>query len=385
MTLPRILLVNDHPAGGGIGRYARELDHALRALDPPQVRLDLLLQNMPGPVDAIAWRPAGGDFDGSALTVQPRPRWAKSRGFGTAYLLNSYYNFPRRVLKGYDLYHFSSQMMGASVRHAAPAVVTVHDLIAVRLRRNHPGLSTALRRRHLRALVGARGLIFISEYSRRDFLSAYEYPEARTCVVPHGVSPAFAPRDRTASRRALGLEPGRPVLLHVGSEERRKNVEALLDAMARLVRRRPDLLLIRVGGPSARSRRRIARHGLERHVRYLPGLPEDQLVAAYSAADLFVFPSSFEGFGLPVLEAMRAGCPVIAARATSIPEVTGDAAVLIDPEDAIALGDAIDALLDDPVRRAALARAGMARAAPFTWERTARQTADAYRRALGAR
>jgi len=384
VTLPRILLVNDHPAGGGIGRYALELDHALRALDPPQVRLDVLLQNVPGRVDASAWRAPAETPDGSTLTVQPRPRWAKRRGFGIAYLLNSYFTFPRRVPKEYDLYHFSSQMMGASVRHAAPAVVTVHDLIALRLRGNHPGFSSALRRRHLRALVRARGLIFISEYSRQDFLSAYDYPETHTCVIPHGVGPAFAPRDREASRRALGLEPGRPVLLHVGSEERRKDVETLLDAVARLVRRRPNLLLLRVGGPSARSRRRIARHGLERHVRYLPGLPEDQLVAAYSAADLFVFPSYFEGFGLPVLEAMRAGCPVVAVRATSVPEVTGDAAVLVHPKDPVALGEAIDALLDDPVRRAALARAGLARAAPFTWDRTARQTVDAYRRALGA-
>ena len=340
---------------------------------------------MPGRVDTNAWRSAGDALGGSTLTVQPRPWWAKRRGFGTAYLLNSHCTFPRRIPKGYDLYHFSSQMMGASVRHATPAVVTVHDLIALRLPDNHPGLSTALRRRHLRALVRARGLIFISDYSRRDFLSAYDYPESQTCVIPHGVGSAFAPQDRAASRHALGLEPGRPILLHVGSEERRKNVEILLDAIARLVRRRPDLLLLRVGGPSARTRRRIARHGLERHVRYLPGLADDQLVAAYSAADLFVFPSYFEGFGLPVLEAMRAGCPVVAARATSIPEVTGDAALLVDPQDAPALADAIDGLLDDPARRAALARAGLARAAPFTWDRTAHQTADAYRRALEIR
>jgi glycosyltransferase involved in cell wall biosynthesis len=340
---------------------------------------------MPGPVDADEWRTPAEARAGAALTIQPRPRWAKRRGFGTAYLFNSHCYFPRRVPTGYDLYHFSSQMMGAGARHARPAVVTVHDLIALRLGTNHPGLSTWLRRRHFPPLLRARGLIFISEYSRQDFLSAFDYPESRTCVIPHGVSPAFAPRDRAASRRALGLEPGRPVLLHVGSEERRKNVETLLDAIARLVRQRPDLLLLRVGGPSTRGRRRIARHGLERHVRYLPGLSEDQLAAAYSAADLFVFPSFFEGFGLPVLEAMRAGCPVVAARATSIPEVTGDAALLVDPQDAPALADAIDAVLDDPARRVALARAGLARAAPFTWNRTAQQTADAYRRALDVR
>lgn len=382
MPPPRILLVNDHPARGGIGRYAWELHHALRALAPPPVHIDLLLQNMPGHVNPDEWHAPADRATGSTVTVQPRPPWAKATGFGTAYLLNSHLYFPRRIPAGYDLYHFSSQMMGAGVRHATPAVVTVQDLIALRLGANHPGLSTWLRRRHFPPLQRARGLIFASEYSRRDFLGQFDYPESRTSVVHHAVGPSFAPRDRTASRDSLGLGRERPVLLHVGSEERRKNVETLLNALALMVKARPDLLLVRVGGPSARTRRRIAHLGLERHVQYRSGLTEDQLTAAYSAADIFVFPSYFEGFGFPVLEAMMAGCPVVAARATSIPEITGDAAVLVEAMDARELAAAIAALLDDPERRAALRAAGMRRASEFTWERAARQTADAYFRAL---
>lgn len=385
MPLPKVLLVNDHPARGGIGRYVWELDHALRALAPPQFQVDLLLQNMPGPGDPAAWRSPTEPHDGSTVTLQPRPTWAKQTGFGTAYLVNAHLRFPRQLPRGYDLYHFSSQMMGAGVRHAAPAIVTVHDLIALRLGANHPALSTWLRRRHFSALQGARGLIFTSEYSRRDFLGEFDYPEERTCVVHHAASPAFTPRDRTASRQALGLPPERPILLHVGSEERRKNVETLLDALALLVKDAPEILLLRVGGSSARTRNRIARHGLASHVRYFSGLTEDQLVSAYAAADLFVFPSYFEGFGFPVLEAMQAGCPVVAAQATSVPEVTGDAAILVAPMDVSAWAHTVSALLNDPARRAALSAAGKARAADFTWARTARQTADAYQRALGGR
>lgn len=382
MTLPRVLLVNDHPARGGIGRYTRELDRALRALTPPEFEVDLLLQNMPGRIDPADWR-ADAPL-ASPVIVQPRPPWAKATGLGPTYLINSHLYFPTRTPRGYDLYHFSSQMMGAGIRHVSPAVVTVHDLIALRLGANHPGLSTWLRRRHFTPLKRASGLVFVSEYSRRDYLSLFDYPEERTTVVHHAVSPAFAPRDRQASREALGLDPTRLILLHVGSEERRKNVETLLQALARLVKDRPDLLLLRIGARSSRSRGLIARLGLERHVQYRSALPEPQLAACYSAADLFVFPSYFEGFGLPVLEAMRSGCPVVAARATSVPEITGNAAVLFEPMDVDGLSKILEGLLTDRVLRDDLRRRGLAQAAGFTWARAARQTADAYHRALAA-
>ncbi len=356
--------------------------HALPA-SAPEFRYDLLLQNLPGPADPSEWR--GPHGEAPDIRVQPRPRWAKQRGYGTAFLLNSLYYFPRRLPAGYDLYHFTTQMLGAGARYAPRSVVTVHDLVALRVRGNHSPLSTWLRRRHLPALRQARGLIFSSEYSRRDFLAAFDYPEERTTVAHLGVQATFGRLQRDEARSRLALEPGRPVLLHVGSEERRKNVETLLDALAVLVRRWPDLLLVRIGGPSSRSRRRIARHGLERHVRYLGGLSDADLGAWYSAADLFVFPSTYEGFGLPVLEAMQMGCPVVAADATSIPEITGNAAVLVgDPMDPDALAGAVVSVLDDPERRARLAAAGAARAAEFTWARTAARTAEAYRRALGA-
>ena len=381
-ALPRVLLVNDHPARGGIGRYIRELDRELRALAPPEFEVDLLLQNMPGRIDPADWR--ADSASASPVIVQPRPSWAKATGFGPSYLINSHLYFPSRTPRGYDLYHFSSQMMGAGAWHSAPAVVTVQDLIALRLGSNHPGLSTWLRRRHFTPLRRARGLIFASEYSRRDYLSLFDYPEEHTTVVHHAVSPTFAPQDRQASRKALGLDPTRPILLHVGSEERRKNVETLLEALAMLVRDRPDLLLLRIGARSSRSRKLVSRLGLEAHVQYRSALTEPQLAACYSAADLFVFPSYFEGFGLPVLEAMRSGCPVVAARATSVPEIAGTAAVLFEPMDVGGLSKILEGLLEDRVLRDDLRRRGLERAAEFTWARTARQTADAYHRALGA-
>lgn len=384
MSLPRVLLVNASPARSGIGRYTRELYRALRALAPAPCDVSLLLQNLPGLVAPDDWTTPAERSAGAEITIQTRPWWAKKTGTGRSYLVNSHLYFPKRTPPGHDLYHFASQMMGASVRHVDRAVLTVQDIIAIRLGSNHPAISTWLKRRHFPPLLRARRLIFTSEFSRLDFLARFDYPEDRTSVALLGVGSGFAPRDRTASREALGLTPDRPVLLHVGSEERRKNVETLLDAVAVLRKQHPDILLIRVGGDSSRSRRRIARHGLEDTVQYLSGLSEERLAAVYSAADLFVFPSYFEGFGLPVVEAMRSGCPVVAADATSIPEVAGNAAVLVDPMDATGLARAVETLLGDPARRAAMRTAGLLRAGEFTWERAARQTADAYQRALGA-
>jgi len=382
--MSRVLLLNDHLPAGGIGRYARALYRALLDADRGGLAIDLLIQNAPGRTAPGDWRGTGPGAAASRVLVEPRPRWAKATGFGTLYQLNGWYRFPRRIPAGYALYHATSQMMGASARHVAPAIVTVHDVIAARLARNHVGLAAVLRRRHLAAVTAAHHLIFVSEHSRREFLALYDYPAERCAVIPHGVDPAFLPGDRAAARAELGLAPDRPLLLHVGSEERRKNVETLLAALAGLVRRRRDILLVRVGGGSARSRRLIARLRLGAHVRYCSDLAEADLVRWYRAADAFVFPSLYEGFGLPVLEALACGCPVVAANRTSVPEITGDAALLVDePLDPDALAAAIARVLDDPARAAALAAAGPRRAAAFTWPGAAAQTLAAYRRALG--
>lgn len=364
-----------------MGRYARELFRALRAISPP-VEVALHLQNLPAADGMGRFATQEEVTAGARVTLDPRPRWAKQRGLGLRYHVNAHFHFPPRTPTGYDLYHFTSHVLGASVAHVDRAVLTVHDIGALRLRGNYTGIGTWLRRRHFGPLLRARELIFDSEYSRRDFLQRFDYPEERTTLAYLGVGDRFRPGDRDAARARLGLEAQRPVLLHVGSEERRKNIETLLDALALLVPRRPDTVLLRVGGPSARSRRRIDRLRLGGHVRYLPGLSDEALADCYAAADLFVFPSYFEGFGLPVLEAMRAGCPVIAANATSLPEIVGDAGTLVDPMDAPSMAEAIESLLGDPVRRTLHSGRGLARAAEFTWERTARATAAAYVRAL---
>jgi alpha-1,3-rhamnosyl/mannosyltransferase len=270
--------------------------------------------------------------------------------------------------------------MGASVRHVAPAVVTVHDVIPVRLPGNAGWLRSLVRRRHLRAVSGAHGVIFDSAHARAEFLSIYGYPADRTAVVPLATGEGFVPGDRAAARAALGLPALGPILLHVGAEEPRKNVGTVLAAMQRLRSRHPDLLLVRVGGMRSRTRREIARLGLERHVRYRSGVSDADLVRHYQAADAFVFPSVYEGFGLPVLEAMACGAPVACSRAGALREVAGDAAVLFEPRDVGAIAEALRRVAGDRELGAELRRRGMARAAQFDWQTTGQRTVDAYRR-----
>lgn len=318
------------------------------------------------------------------MAIQYRPWWEKRSGYGTLYQLASYYYFPRRIPPGYALYHVASQMMGNSARHVTPAVVTVQDLVALRYRANHPWLSTLIRIRHLKALLRAAALIFSTEFTRRDFLARFPYPVDRTFVVPFGTSEAFRPGDRATARAALGVAPELPVLLHVGSEEPRKNVATLLRALPRVAARHPEVLLVRVGAGSSRARRLIARLGLDRHVRYVRDVSDADLATWYAAADMLVFPSVLEGFGLPLLEALQCGCPVVAANTSSIPEVTGDAASLVDdPLDQDGLAAAIVRVLEDADWRAELARRGPPRAAGFSWRLAAERTAAVYDRVLG--
>ena len=382
--MPRILLLSDQPPQGGLGRYARALYHGLLDADRADIAVDLLLQNVPGRRPAAEWASPSPGAAGSRILLQARPPWAKATGYGKAYQFTSLWYFPRRVPAGYALYHVTSPLMGASVRHVAPAVVTVHDVIPVRLPANAGWLRSLVRRHHLRAVAGAQGLIFDSAHARGEFLSIYDYAEDRTTVVPLAAGDGFVPGDRAAARAALGLPTSVPILLHVGAEEPRKNVATLLAAAQRLRTRYPDLLLVRVGPMRSRTRRQIERLGLARHVRYHSGVTDADLVRHYQAADAFVFPSVYEGFGLPVLEALACGCPVVAGDATSVPEITANAALLVDPRDPDAFAGAIARVLEDAGLAASLRAAGPARAASFTWRRVALETLAMYRRVLGA-
>lgn len=235
----------------------------------------------------------------------------------------------------------------------------------------------------------ARKVITISEHSAQDIMSLYGMPPERIVMIPCGVSDDFRPvHDPIAwegLRRRIGLGAEK-FILFVGGADPRKNHVALVKAFAGRIAELQGYALVLVGdqvhqfGSYSRT---IHACGLEKCVLCPGRLPFEDLRLLYSTADLFVFPSIYEGFGMPVLEAMACGVPVITSSTTSLPEVAGNAAVLVNPLDEKELGEAMMRVLSDQKLAEDLRTKGMERVKQFTWERAARRTMDVYREVIG--
>jgi glycosyltransferase involved in cell wall biosynthesis len=268
-------------------------------------------------------------------------------------------------------------------------VVTVHDLAFKRF----PGTAPHGTRRWLArldlVLARATRIVAVSESTRRDLVELSPAEPERVVVVPLGVDrTVFRPPAETevdAVRSRLGVDG--PYLLYLGGIEPRKNLPTLLAAFARLP---GSLRLVIAGGgvewnpegPDALARALAdLPAGVRDRVRLTGYVSEREKVALLGGAAAFVYPSLYEGFGLPVMEAMACGTPVVTSNVSSLPEVTGDAAVLVDPSDAGAVAEGILRILDDPALRDRLVAAGEERAASFTWEETAARTASVLREA----
>jgi glycosyltransferase involved in cell wall biosynthesis len=286
-------------------------------------------------------------------------------------------------LRGLDVCHFPANVV--TVATTCRRVVTVHDLSFERF----PELFHRANRAYQRAMVRlstrlASRVIAVSDSTRRDLVELLGVPERKIEVIPNGVEPAFRPRsaDEVAAFRA---EKGLPAdfILYLGTLEPRKNLLTLLRAYARL-RRTRDLphALVLAGGKGWLYETifaEVERLGLGGQV-YFPGFVDfDEQPLWYNAAAVFAYPSLYEGFGLPPLEAMACGTPVVTSDATSLPEVVGDAGLMVAPTDESALADALGRLIDDEPLRARLRAAGPARAAGFGWDSIARRTAAVYR------
>jgi glycosyltransferase involved in cell wall biosynthesis len=271
-------------------------------------------------------------------------------------------------------------------RPKIPTVVTVHDLSFTR----HPELFGPRDRMLLGGLVPgsvrrARRVIAVSEFTRGDLIDRYALDPGRVVAIRNGVAARFHPDPEAAAEARAKLSLERPFVLFVGALQPRKNVTALLEAFARL-RDHHDVDLVLAGGDRGglgEVRERIRELSLGPRVRLLGHVSEAALPGLYSAARLLAFPSLYEGFGLPALEAMACGTPVCASVTTGLGEAVGDAGLTFDPRSPEEIADCMQRLMEDDELRATLRANGLERAARFTWRRSAEATAAVYREAIG--
>jgi glycosyltransferase involved in cell wall biosynthesis len=298
---------------------------------------------------------------------------------------------PRELRRlGADVVHFTNGMM--PIASSIPTVVTIHDMSLTLYPRYHPPRRVLLNRPLVNlAARRADAIITVSESARRDIVRLYGVAPSRVHVVHEAAAPHFTrvvdPGRLQRVRTDYGLNDR--FILYVGTIEPRKNLPMLIEAFARRKRsgNLPHQLVC--AGPygwlCADVERLIDRLHLRDQIRFTGYVSFDDLPALYSMAEIFVFPSVYEGFGLPVIEAMACGTPVITADVPALTEVAGGAAVHVASLDVEALGDALVALAGDRERRADLSARGLERARAFSWRRAALETLAVYRQVVDGR
>lgn len=349
---------------GGIGRYTRELRRALKDAGWPITTLQ------------AGWSTSDADTVGLAgagrlpvlLTLgQAEIAWAAKR-------------------RGLQLVHDPTGT-GPLALTRLPRVITIHDAIPY----VYPRTSTALNRiihRFWLPTIARRvdAVITVSAHAKSELVKHLRLDPESVTVVPEGVGPAFRPLPQAQIESVLSrheIQP--PYLLYVGAIEARKNLARLLEAFALLLPEAPDLTLVVAGafkwkyGPVFETLQRLQ---LERKVRMTGYVDEADLPALLCGAKAFAFPSLHEGFGLPVLEAMACGTPVVTSATSALPELAGDAALLVDPLDVGSIARALHRIIDDDELREKLHGRGMQRARSFSWARTASATIRVYERVL---
>lgn len=373
----------------GIGRYVAELHKFFESHTDPDISV--------GFFDHEALR--RNQLADKLITLVPCGRTS----------LRQHVVYPRRlhqgVMREYSLLHYPAHM-DAPAWSSKPYVLTVLDLIPHVLkdlyRANKPGWRFRIARSlEVLAIRQATVLLAISETTADDLVRVLDIPRERIVVTPLGVDERFfdvaKARAHTGSsesgsiRAKLGIPEGRPIVLYVGGHDERKNIGNLVGIVHQAgvesrARGMVAPVLVMAGRVTSRDEierldATLRRYGMERDTISLGYVPDEDLKELYAESALFLFPTLYEGFGLPALEAMAAGLPVVASNTSSIPEVVGDAGRLFNPLSVDEGAKAVMEVLESRDTQQELSRAGIARARTFTWERTGRATLEGYKRA----
>ena len=376
-----VSLVAGERAGGG--QYAYQLARALPRVDPlVSYLLYPVFYYIVHPEYPRAELPDGGNTRVAFKGILPRDVMAFWRPEASAM-------FKEWLLGPVDVVHSTTFCVPHFRLRPKRLVVTIYDLSFI----THPELHLPANVAHCLdgtrlAVARADAIIAISEHTRRDLVERLGAPPDRITVTPLAHDADLArvtdPRRLAAVRKKYGLPEH--FILFLGALEPRKNLPRLLEAYAALpagLRRDVELVVAGMSGWLNDSiQARVVELGLEESVHFAGYVDADDLAAVYSLATLLAYPSLYEGFGLPVLEAMACGTPVLTSNVSSLPEVVGDAAVLVEPADIGSITAGLRRLLESSVLRAELSTRGAARATTFSWDRCARQTLEVYRRAM---
>jgi glycosyltransferase involved in cell wall biosynthesis len=363
-----------HPSLGGYQTYVQELAAAFDRIRPaheiwlvlaadgrpvmPIAHLSRLVQPVRVPFVGVAWR----------------EQWSLPRVAAAA---------------RFDVMHYPTNTMPGRPR--VPSVATVHDTMALDDRQPARGLRQRLIRRYegvgvRLALRHARMVITVSDQVARDVVRA-GFPSSRVRTVASAVGAGFSRPDPDAVRRFRARHGlGRPYLLALASADPRKNVETAIAALAAASKRHPELtlaILLTSEALGQQLRRAAAAHGLAGKVGFMPRLEAEEMPLLYGGAAATLFLSLEEGFGLPPLESMACGTPVICSNRPPMDRLFGSAALLVDPTDTSGVSAAIDRVLDEPGLRESLIDRGLAKAAEYSWDRAAAETIRVYEEAAG--
>jgi glycosyltransferase involved in cell wall biosynthesis len=355
----------------GIGTYIRNLLRELAKLDH-----DTEYVILSRPDDDVAVRTLGGNF---------RPVAENAGNYSFAEQITIPHALKRERV---DIFHAPHYVLPPLVR--CPSVVTIHDCIHLMFPQYLPNrwALTYARRSISMAARRSTRVLTVSESSKRDIQRFVDIPPGKVDVIYNSYDPRFAiePDAETVSRVRERYQLQSEFVLYAGNVKPHKNLERLIEAF-HIVRSRglDHLKLVLIGDEISKYtalRRAVHRHQLHNYVRFLGYLPEETLAVMYRLAGVFVFPSLYEGFGLPPLEAMASGTPVVTSNVSSLPEVAGDAAVLVDPYSAEAIADGMYRVLTDGTLRSDLKRRGPQRASQFSWESSVRRVREIYGQVL---
>jgi glycosyltransferase involved in cell wall biosynthesis len=362
--------------GGGIGRYTRELIQALIAADKGETGCEYHF------FQARLVKPSAGE-----LPDKPFIR-RHAAPLNEAWLYRLWYRLrlplPVQWVTGkLDLFH-SPDFVLPPIQGNIPTLLTVHDLSFVHYPHTFtPALVNYLNRVVPWSVARASHILADSEATRQDLVQLWQVDPAKITVLYSGVSHAFRPvtekKQLKATRRKYGLGDA-PYLFSVSSIQPRKNFQLLIRAFKPIAAQWPHNLVI-AGGKGwlyDEILAEVGRQGLDGRVLFTGFVDDGDLPALYTGATLFLFPSLYEGFGLPILEAMACGTPVVASNASCLPEVVDEAGRLLPPEDETAWTAVIHELLDDPAQRGRLAADGFLQSRQFSWSRAGRQLLALY-------